>query len=95
MSDGPYRNGHVHVLAEQCETCVFRPGNLMSLSRERMRELIDDNVEADTALTCHSTLYRDDDVEPAVCRGFYDRYPTVPLRLAIALDVVVYDPVPA
>lgn len=91
MKSGPYRGGRVHILAEQCSTCVFRPGNLMHLSKERMRELIEDNQES--ALTCHATLYRDD-VAPAVCRGFADRYDTLPLVLAHATGIVVYDAPP-
>jgi len=95
MSRGPYRGDRVHVLDAQCETCVFRPGNLMHLSPERMREITVGNVRADTALPCHSTLYRDD-VEPAVCRGFFERYgnATLPLRLAQLLDRVTFDAVP-
>lgn len=96
MSRGPYRDDRVHVLEAQCATCVFRPGNLMHLPPERMREITVGNVQADSALTCHSTLYRDD-VEHAVCRGFFDRYgsATLPLRLAQLLDRVVFDAVPA
>ena len=93
MSRGPYRDGEVHVLAVQCETCVFRPGNLMSLPPGRLTELVRENVDADSALTCHSTLYRDD-VEQAVCRAFYERHPTLPLRLADAMGLIVLDPVP-
>lgn len=93
MSARPYRDGRVHVLAAQCSTCVFHPGNRMSLAPGRLRSLIDDNVDAESALTCHSTLYRDD-VDEAICRAFYDRHPTLPLRLATALDLVEFDPVP-
>jgi len=41
----------------------------------------------ESAITCHSTLYRDD-VDPSVCRGFFDRHPTIPLRLAVLMDVL-------
>lgn len=93
MTGRPFRDGRVHVLAEQCSTCVFRPGNLMSLEPGRLRDLVASNVEADSALTCHATLYRDD-VPEAICRGFYDRHPTLPLRLAAALDLLTEDPCP-
>lgn len=86
-----YRDGRVHVLAEQCATCVFRPGDLMHLGPARRAELVREN--ADSALTCHATLYRDD-VDHAVCRGFFDRYQTLPLRLAVTLGVITWDPVP-
>lgn len=88
-----YRGGRVHVLAELCATCVFRPGNLMALAPGRLRELVQANVAADSALTCHSTLERDD-VDNAICRGFYDRHETTPLQLATRLGLVEFDPVP-
>lgn len=92
---GPYRDGKVHVLAERCSTCVFRPGNLMTLSDGRLRDLIDQNLKADAALTCHKTLpYAEGDVLPAVCRGFFDAYETTPLRLAKAFRIIEEDPCP-
>lgn len=87
---GPYRDGKVHVLAERCSTCVFRPGNLMTLSDGRLRDLIDQNLKADAALTCHKTIGHD----PAVCRGFFDAYETTPLRLAKAFRIIEEDPCP-
>ena len=93
MSRPPYRDGLVHVLAERCDTCVFRPGNLMHLPPGRLAELVQGNVEADAALTCHSTLYRED-VDQAVCRGFFDAYDTLPLVMARAFGVVKEVPPP-
>jgi hypothetical protein len=92
---GPYRDGKIHVLSEMCSTCIFRPGNLMRLSSGRLRGLVDANVKADSAITCHSTssaaarFYGP--AEPAVCRGFFDRHATLPLRLAEAMDCIEYD----
>lgn len=90
MSGLPYRDGKVHVLDAMCATCVFRPGNVMQLTDERFREITEGNAAADSALTCHSTLYRDD-VDQAVCFGFWKRYrsASLPLRLAGALPGVV------
>lgn len=51
------------------------------------------SIADDAAITCHSTLYRVD-VDEAVCRGFYDRYSTSPLRIAGRLGMIVEDPVP-
>lgn len=87
----PYHQGRVHVQAEQCATCVGRPGNLMQLTPGRLAALVRDNVRADAALTCHATLYRQAEQE-AVCRWFFDHHPTLPLRLAVALDVVTFVP---
>lgn len=98
MTDGPWRGGAVHVLDDRCTTCVFRPGNLMSLQPGRLAQLGAENVAADSALTCHQTLtYNSDyDAPPAVCRGFYDAYAdrTLPLRLARLMGLIVFDPTP-
>lgn len=92
---GPYRGGKVHVLAERCSTCVFRPGNLMTLSDGRLRDLIDQNLKADAALVCHKTLpYAEGDVLPAICRGFFDAYETTPLYYAKKCHVIEEDPCP-
>jgi hypothetical protein len=66
--------GRPRVLSEQCSTCVFRPGNLMSLRPGRLKDLIQTNVAAGTALICHQTLEygAHPDFGEAVCRGFYD-----------------------
>lgn len=97
-SDGPFRDGKVHVLAEMCATCIFRPGNLMGLKSGRVRGMVDEAVKADAAITCHSTsdaaagFY--EPARPAVCRGFFDRHATIPLRLAEAMDRIEYDEPP-
>jgi hypothetical protein len=88
----PYRDGRLHVLADRCSTCVFRPGNLMSLSPGRLRELVKANVDNDAALVCHQTLSYGSHPEmgEALCRGFVDANSgNVPaLRLAEAMDIV-------
>ena len=85
-----YRGGRVHVMREQCATCVFRPGNLMQLAPGRLADLVRENVEADSALTCHSTLYGEAE-HNAVCRGFFDRHATTPLQLAERLGLIEWD----
>jgi hypothetical protein len=90
---GPFRDGHVHVLTARCETCIFRPGNLMHLAPGRVEGMVAEAVREEAAITCHSTLYRDD-VAPAVCAGFASRYSTLPLRLAELTGILVNDPVP-
>lgn len=89
-----YRDGKVHVLAEECETCVFRPGNRMRLEPGRLAGMVRDAKRADSTIVCHSTLYRTDGVRHAACRGFFDRHPTTPLQVAERLGCVEYDPVP-
>ena len=96
---GPYRDGTVHVLDDKCSTCVFRPGNLMHLEPGRLSGMVKAGVDRANrpggAITCHSTIYRDD-VEPAVCRGFYDKHRdrVQALQVAERLSMVTYDPQP-
>jgi hypothetical protein len=89
--DGPFRDGKVHVCADLCSTCVFRKGNLMQLASGRVRQMVDESVKNDSAITCHKTLGKQG--ERAICRGFYDRHKdnVVPLRLAQHLDLIVED----
>lgn len=82
----PYRNGKVHICSEKCETCIFRPGNRMHLMPGRVKDMVRDSLRKETAIICHSTL----DGAQAVCRGFFDRYETTPLRLAKELKAVTF-----
>lgn len=82
----------MHVCAEMCGTCIFRPGNLMQLEPGRVREMVDRARADDSAIICHSTLY-EEGVSNAVCRGFFDRWPTMPLRLAMVLELVEWQAV--
>jgi hypothetical protein len=97
-ADGPYRDGRVHVLAEPCGSCIFRSvndGRIAGLEPGRVAGMVQDARAADSAIVCHSTLYRED-VRPAVCRGFFDLpRSTQPLQVAERLELVVFDPVPA
>ena len=64
----------------------------MHLADGRLGDLIESNRAADSALTCHATLYTDHN---AVCRGFYDMEPkTTPLQLADRLGMIVFDDYP-
>ncbi len=74
----PFRNNRVHVMSRLCDTCIFRPGNLMRLEEGRVDQMVRDSCAQDTAIICHETL----DGNKAVCRGFYERHPTLPLILA-------------
>lgn len=92
---GPYRDGKIHVAAEKCSTCIFRPGNPMHLTPGRLKDLSDSAISDDSVIVCHSTLPAvtgDEQVE-AVCRGFDDAHgdKVTPLRLARAMDLIVHD----
>lgn len=83
-----FRQGRVHVVDGKCSTCIFRPGNLMDLSPGRVRGLVEDAIDAGTAITCHKTLI--DDRDNALCGGFYDAYSDqVPvLQIAKRLNII-------
>jgi hypothetical protein len=68
--------GKVRVLSHRCQTCIFRPGNLMHLAPGRCGQIVKANVAAGALLTCHSTLPYGDhpDFGPAVCAGFWARH---------------------
>lgn len=91
-----FRGGRLHVLARRCDTCIFRPGNLMQLAEGRVAGMVDQALANDSVIPCHSTLY-DPDVQPAVCRGYFARYwrAVAGLRLAQHMGLVVLDPVPS
>ena len=80
-----YRDGRIHVLSEQCSTCIFRPGNLMQLSKGRVKEMVELSRRNESCIVCHQTLGTKHN---AVCRGFFDKYPTAPLQLAQAMGFI-------
>ena len=91
MSHNIYRDGKVHVMAEQCPTCIFRPGNRMGLKRGRVRAMVDEATEHDSTIVCHATLGTD---QHACCRGFFDLHPTAPLQIADRLGLVELQALP-
>lgn len=86
----PFRSGRVHVKAERCSDCVFRPGNLMRLNPGRLADLVEQNRERDTAFACHQTTFGHDENGEAICRGYFDAFAKdiTPLRMAVALDMI-------
>lgn len=83
----------VHVLSEMCATCVFRPGNLMHLPSGRLKGMIQTAIADQSCIPCHSTIRREDEVQPSICHGFFSRYADriLPLRLARVWSFVIYD----
>lgn len=89
MSQPVYHSGRVHVKAQMCSTCIFRPGNLMTLAAGRVKEMVDGSIADGAGITCHKTIYGQAEQE-ATCRGFFDAYAEkVPaFRLAKAMDII-------
>lgn len=84
MTHNVYRNGKIYVCKEMCETCIFRPGNLMHLEPGRVKQMAEDATAAESTIICHSTLTGDN----AACRGFFDQYKTQPLQIAERLGMI-------
>lgn len=85
-------SGMIRVCQRMCDTCIFRPGNLMHLPEGRRDALEADAVASDRWITCHDTL--GPAVGGAVCRGFFNRHrmDVWPLRLAAAVARILYVP---
>jgi hypothetical protein len=80
-------DGNVHIKASQCDTCIFRPGNLMHLEPGRVDDMVAEAIAEDGQITCHSTL---DQYKGAICRGFWvqHRDEVWTLRLAEELGYI-------
>lgn len=74
-----YDKDGLYVKAEQCSTCIFRPGNLMSLQAGRVKGMTEDTDRNDTNVICHQTL---DQPVGAMCKGSVDRRPGQVVRIA-------------
>jgi hypothetical protein len=94
VPDGPLTPGGLRVCSHMCETCVFRPGNLMLLRSGRLsgmvRGMVRGAIREDSFIPCHKTL----DGERAVCHGFYDRFAdrTLGCRFGTVIGVIWLDP---
>lgn len=73
MSRPIFVDNRLHVMADKCNTCIFRPGNLMGLAPGRVKAMVDGAVGNDSVIPCHKTIHGQRDQE-AVCRGFYDAH---------------------
>lgn len=62
--------GEVRLCARLCDTCIFRPGNLMRLPPGRVADMVKDAHRDEGHIVCHKTL---DTEAPAVCRGYADK----------------------
>ena len=82
-------DGKVHVRETRCETCIFRPGNLMDLEDGRVEQMVRDADKDDSCIPCHAHLYNNADIEP-VCRGYYERGSSMALRFAAAMGVIEF-----
>jgi hypothetical protein len=75
------------LLSQQCDTCIFGPGNPMHLGRGRLAAMVAEARTTAGYIICHDTLPYGQypDTRPAICRGFYDRYTTPTLQIMARL----------
>jgi hypothetical protein len=73
--------GTVRICADLCTTCIYRPGNLMSLAPGRVKEMTDGALADEGHIVCHKTLGTP---EPAICAGF-EQHPKSHRSLALRL----------
>lgn len=67
-----YRDGKVHVMREECKTCIFRP-HTRPVDGARVAGMVrDTRDEPGASVVCHSTLYQGHR-NHAICRGWFDR----------------------
>lgn len=86
-----YRDGKLHVMSDECSTCIFRPAT-RPVPGARVAEMVRETKDADGAtVICHHTIMGTTD--NAICRGWFDRLgerdPIV--QLAVAMDIIEYD----
>lgn len=86
-----YSDGKVHVMAQMCSTCVFRPGNLMNLMPGRLKAMVTESIAEGGGITCHKTILGQAEQE-ATCRGFFDKYGerVQALQVADRIGVIEY-----
>ncbi|AWN07782.1 hypothetical protein HOT31_gp111 [Microbacterium phage Hendrix] len=84
-----FRDGKVHVRAEQCDHCLLSRDRLVS--GERARQLIaETRAQKAGSFICHRHQVSD---EPeAICSAWFERFAgeDMVLRMAIAMGVVEY-----
>lgn len=67
----------------------------MRLMPGRLRGMIRDARRKESAIICHATLYGQHPDGEAVCRGFFDRFPTAPLQIAERLELITWQDPPS
>jgi hypothetical protein len=90
-----FREGEVHVLADLCSSCIFKPHH-RPVDGARVAGMVrDTRDEPGATVPCHKTLYGQTD-HNAICRGWWDRFADRDpiLRMAVAADMIAYDPAP-
>jgi hypothetical protein len=81
-----FRDGKVHVCKRMCATCIFHPGNIMTLREGRLESMVAAATKEESAIICHQTLGEGE----AACRGFFDKHKTSSLQIAERLGYIQF-----
>ncbi len=97
----------MNVLAAQCPTCIFRPGNPMFLEEGALARMVAACRRHDVHIPCHERMTQPEtepeagpdglvpiNMDDPVCRGFYDAYPGVGQVLRISARLGMLKEVP-
>ncbi|MCR6488295.1 hypothetical protein M8542_36240 [Amycolatopsis sp. OK19-0408] len=91
--------GLPRLLTRKCETCIFRPGNLMHLTDGTRDDVVRAALANDSWIVCHRTLPGTANPvgSQAICRGFWDVHArdSFGCRLAVAFGGPVLVPPPS
>ena len=91
-----FRDGRVHVLSEECATCIFRPHE-RPVDGARVAGMVRATKDTDGAtVVCHKTIYEaeGEPQENAICRGWFDRLAGRDALLQLAIDMDIIKEVP-
>lgn len=78
-SFGPARDNGVWIMKEKCETCIFRPGNLMDLTAGTVADMKRSADDKGTCIICHEHMTGP---TSAVCAGYYEHHQSQLLQIA-------------
>lgn len=63
------------LFSRRCDTCIFHPGNRMSLNPGRLKDVVQENKKTGAMLTCHKTTYgQHPEIGETMCRGYFDAH---------------------
>lgn len=75
------------VQRKMCDQCLFSDKKIVSDARKA--DLLKQCLKKDTHFNCHKTQVIGSD-EPVCCRGFFDKFHTQNIRIALRLGAVEF-----
>ncbi|MEV0269830.1 DUF6283 family protein [Hamadaea sp. NPDC050747] len=86
--------GRARLMKELCSTCILKPGDLMHLGPDYLRQFLAHARARGSFVICHQTLpgMSEPPLPPAICRGFANSYDTPALQIAASRG---FDEIPA